>query len=76
MKFLQRERNGPLFWQPDLRQKKVTIEKPKAGDNRSDWERLITQIDVKETVKADLDMAASLYECREEGCRLACNLYG
>ena len=45
---------------------KVTIEKPKAGDNRSDWERLITQLDVKETVKADLDMAASLYECRKK----------
>lgn len=56
----------PVVLQPDLRQKKVTIEKPKAGDNRSDWERLITQIDVKETVKADLDMAASLYECRKK----------
>lgn len=66
MKFLQRERNGPLFWQPDLRQKKVTIEKPKAGDNRFRLGRLITQIDVKETVKADLDMAASLYECRKK----------
>ena len=56
----------PVVLQPDLRQKKVTIEKPKAGDNRSDWERLITQLDVKETVKADLDMAASLYECRKK----------
>ena len=56
----------PVVLQPDLRQKKVMIEKQKAGDNRSDWERLITQLDVKETVKADLDMAASLYECRKK----------
>ena len=56
----------PVFLQPDLRQEKVVIEKPEAGDNRSDWERLIAQLDVKETVKADLDMAASLYECRKK----------
>ena len=56
----------PVLFQPDLRQQKVVIEKPKMGDNRSDWERLICQLDVKDDIKPDPAMASTLYECRKQ----------
>ncbi len=59
-------RSIPL--QPDLRQRKVQIEKPKAGDNRSDWERLLEQLDEKEAIEPDPLLAASLYERRKADC--------
>lgn len=53
-------------FQPDLRQQRVVIEKPETGDNRSDWERLLCQLPVKDSIEPDLKLASSLYACRKQ----------
>lgn len=50
---------------PDLRQQKVRLEKPEAGDGRSEWERLIVQLEAGAAVWPDLVLASFLYEYRK-----------
>ena len=53
------------FW-PDLKQKKVLLDKPQTGDNRSEWERLTEQLDMEKGALPDLEIASKLYEYRKE----------
>ena len=58
----------PVEFRPGLFETKVELVKAQPGDNRSDWERLVTDIDeaagrvMKKDVKPDLMMAASIYD--------------
>ena len=64
--------NRPVAFKPGLFIHPVKLEKAIAGDNRSDWERLVTE--VRETsglemahVEPNLKLAASLFDKRKEG---------
>ena len=56
----------PIVLDPDLRRKKVLLKKPEMGDNRSEWDRLIKQLDVEGKIRPDLRIASELYEKRRE----------
>ena len=64
--------NRPVAFKPGLFIHPVKLEKAIAGDNRSDWERLVTE--VRKTsglemahVEPNLKLAASLFDKRKEG---------
>ena len=64
--------NRPVAFRPGLFIHPVKLEKAIAGDNRSDWERLVTE--VRKTsglemahVEPNLKLAASLFDKRKEG---------
>ena len=64
--------NRPVTFKPGLFIHPVKLEKAIAGDNRSDWERLVTE--VRKTsglemahVEPNLKLAASLFDKRKEG---------
>ena len=64
--------NRPVAFKPGLFIHPVKLEKAIAGDNRSDWERLVTE--VRKTsglemahVEPNLNLAASLFDKRKEG---------
>ena len=63
--------NRPVAFKPGLFVHKIRLEKAEPGDNRSDWERLVTEIreasglEIPE-VKVNIPLASSLYERRKE----------
>ena len=64
--------NRPVAFKPGLFIHPVKLDKAIAGDNRSDWERLVTE--VRKTsglemahVEPNLKLAASLFDKRKEG---------
>ena len=63
--------NRPVAFKPGLFVHKIRLEKAEPGDNRSDWERLVTEIreasglEMPE-VKVNIPLAGSLYERRKE----------
>lgn len=64
--------NRPVAFKPGLFIHPVKLEKAIAGDNRSDWERLVTEVRNASGlemahVEPNLQMAASLYDRRKEG---------
>ena len=64
--------NRPVAFRPGLFIHPVKLEKAIAGDNRSDWERLVTEVrkasDLEMThVEPNLKLAASLFDKRKEG---------
>ena len=64
--------NRPVAFKPGLFIHPVKLEKAIAGDNRSDWERLVTEVrkasDLEMThVEPNLKLAASLFDKRKEG---------
>mgnify|MGYP004513871977 FL=1 len=63
--------NRPVAFKPGLFVHKIRLEKAEPGDNRSDWERLVTEIRAAAglempKVKVNLPLAGSLYERRKE----------
>lgn len=57
----------PVVFAPDLRQRKITLTKPAQGDHRSEWERLLQQLELSETDTApNLELASSLFGKRRE----------
>ena len=56
-----------VLFEPDLKQQRVVIDKPERGDNRSDWERLVSQLEEQDELQPDLTLASSLYERRKAG---------
>lgn len=65
----------PVAFRPDLKQKKVILEKPETGDNRSEWERLTEQLDVEKPVLPDTEIASKLYGCRKEAAAFRPGFY-
>lgn len=64
--------NRPVAFKPGLFIHPVKLDKAIAGDNRSDWERLVTEVrkasDLEMThVEPNLKLAASLFDKRKEG---------
>ncbi len=64
--------NRPVAFKPGLFIHPVKLDKAIAGDNRSDWERLVTEVrkasDLEMThVEPNLRLAASLFDKRKEG---------
>lgn len=64
--------NRPVAFKPGLFIHPVKLEKAIAGDNRSDWERLVTEVrkasGLEMThVEPNLKLAASLFDKRKEG---------
>lgn len=64
--------NRPVALKPGLFVHEVKLEKAEPGDNRSDWERLVTEVRKSSglempQVYPNLPLAASLYEKRKEG---------
>lgn len=51
---------------PDLRQQKVFLRKPEVGDNSSEWDRLVRQLENGDHIKPDLKIASELYRYRKE----------
>lgn len=63
--------NRPVAFKPGLYVHKVKLEKAEPGDNRSDWERLVTELRKVSglempKVKVNIDLAGALYEKRKE----------
>ena len=63
--------NRPVAFKPGLFVHKIRLEKAEPGDNRSDWERLVTEIREASGlempgVKVNIPLAGSLYERRKE----------
>ena len=64
--------NREVVFAPGLRMRRVVLEKAKAGENRSDWQRLLdaiaeTDAEIKpEQMEVDLKLAGELYEKRRE----------
>ncbi len=56
----------PVPFSPSLVVTPVILEKAAPGDNRSDWERLCAQINVKDALKPNLKLAASIYDRQRE----------
>ena len=64
--------NRPVAFKPGLFIHPVKLEKAIAGDNRSDWERLVTEVGKTSGlemahVEPNLKLAASLFDKRKEG---------
>lgn len=64
--------NREVVFEPGLRMAQVVLEKAKAGENRSDWQRLLDamaemDLNIKpEQMEPDLKLAGELYEMRRE----------
>ncbi|MCD7840979.1 MAG: ASKHA domain-containing protein [Lachnospiraceae bacterium] len=61
----------PVTYHPGLLVHKIQLDKPKPGDKRSDWERMLSQLAKEEpaalpAIQPDPALASTLYERREK----------